>query len=214
MRYLVAADASVLDYQGLGWAIIQNLDVDGVRHKAIARRLPKKNSSTLMELTTVYAVFQALPSDIELELINDCQMMHDLYFWHSVDWLNSKRVLTLEAKQLKAIYDLAKEKNIQFVVKDKHTHQYHSDCDMNCHRFREELSRAGKMYHLFTLTPEWKAKFNSSHRTVVAAQKYANTLGKLRAAKELPKLLTVISLSRNIGEKIKDLKGRVYEVVE
>lgn len=214
MRYLIAADASVLNYQGLGWAIIQDLDTGVIRHKAICRKLVKKNASTLMELITVHSVFLSLPNDISVELVNDCQMLHDLYFWESVNWLNSRKILSLESKQLRDIYRLAQDKNISFVVKDKTTHPFHSECDLNCHRFREEISRAGKMYQLFTLTPEYKAKYESSHYSLVKAQSKAHQIGRTRAAMNLPKLPTIIAMCKNPSKTVKDLKGHVYELVE
>jgi len=212
-KYHVAADASVMDYQGLGWAIITDTYQGLTRHKAIARRLVKKNSSTLMELMTVHAVMKSLPNDVQLDLVNDCQMMHDLYFWESVNWLNSKKVLTLEAKELRALYELAKEKNIVFTVYGKDTHPHHKECDLNCHRFREELNRNGKMVHLLMLTPDYKAIHISTHFNLIKAQEAANQLSRRRIATGLGKRPLIFAQCRDIGETVKDMKGRVYEVV-
>lgn len=214
MRYHIAADASVMGNQGLGWSIIHNLDTGLIRHKAIARRLEKKNASTLMELMTIKAVFLSLPNDVDIELVNDCQMMHDIFWWESVHWLNSKKEFSVEAQELKQIYDLAKEKGLNFEVKPKTTHDHHNQCDKNCHRFREELSRAGKMVHLFTLTPDYKAKFVSTHFNLIKAQEAANRLGRKARSLNLPKTPVIYVNARNISPFVRDIKGRVYEVID
>lgn len=216
MRYHIACDASVVSFQGLGWAIIHNLDTGVIRHKAIARRLVKANASSLMELQTVYAVFLSLPNDCEVELVNDCQMMHDIFFWESTNWLNSRKIFSTEAQELKAVYDLAKRKGINFAVKGKTTHHWHNECDKNCHRFREELHRNGKMVHLFTLTPEYKARFVSTHYNLIKAQEAANQLGRRQRAHEETKTPVIYVCARHVEglNTVKDNKGRVYEVVK
>ena len=213
-RYLVATDASVSQFQGLGWGIIQDLNTSVVRHRAVVKKLKKANASTLMELATVRNVFSKLPNNCSVELINDCQLLHDINFWRQMNWLNSRKEFTMEAQELKAFDDLVREKKIEYYIYPKTYHHFHKECDENCHRFREMLQRGGKMYYLFTLTPEYKAKKISAHNTLIKAQEAANALGRKRIHDGLPKVPVTIALCRDPGPTIRDMKGRTYEVVE
>ena len=71
------------------------------------------------------------------------------------------------------------------------------------------------MIHLFTLTPDWKAVHVSAHFNLIKAQEAANALNRNQRANGKEKTPVIFAQCRNvpIGGKVKDMKGRTFDVV-
>lgn len=205
-RYLIATDASVDNYSGVGY-IIHSRNEEKEKHKIIVRKLDTISSSSAMELHTVLSAFSLVNAESEVHLINDCDLMWSIDFHAKSGFKNKHNKRSTALELLMYIHAVMNEKKISLKLISKQ-HPWHDKCDEGCRLFKEAISKSGKEYKLFYLNKYWEASYLASYSSKRQAQLEAKIHKKILGGE------VVISLCREYGKHVTDLHGKRWKVNE